>query len=104
MDMIAKLLGRAFAAFGLLAFLFVVPVIAAPIETAAGHAILLDYETGTVMLEKAADDPVPPASMSKPMTLYMVFDKLKHGELKLDDTLPVSEKACCRSIVGDQVT
>ncbi len=81
------------AAIGLVGMLFVVPAVAAPIETAAGHAILIDYETGTVLLEKAADDPIPPASMSKLMTLYLVFEKLKNGELKLDDTLPVSEKA-----------
>jgi serine-type D-Ala-D-Ala carboxypeptidase (penicillin-binding protein 5/6) len=89
----ASLLRPAVAALGFIALLIVAPVSAAPIETAAGHAVLLDYETGTVMLEKAADEPIPPASMSKLMTLYMVFDKLKHGELKLDDTLPVSEKA-----------
>ena len=75
------------------ALLLCVPAQAAPIETAGGHAILVDYETGTIMLEKNPDEPIPPASMSKLMTLYMVFDKLKHGELKLDDTLPVSEKA-----------
>ncbi len=80
-------------ALGLIAILFAGAAGAAPIETAAGNAILIDHDTGTVLLEKAADDPVPPASMSKLMTLYMVFDKLKHGEMKLDDTLPVSEKA-----------
>ena len=91
--MIAMLLRPAIAALGLFAFLFAVPASAAPIETAAGHAVLLDYETGTVLLEKEADDAMPPASMSKLMTLYMVFDKLKQRQLKLDDTLPVSERA-----------
>ena len=87
------LLRCAAGAIGLVAILFAVPAKAAPIETAADNAVLLDYETGTVLLEKAADEPVPPASMSKLMTVYLVFEKLKHGELKLDDTLPVSEKA-----------
>lgn len=103
------LLRRVAATIGLIAILFTVPAMAAPIETAASHAILIDFETGTVLLEKAADDPIPPASMSKLMTLYLVFDKLKHGELKLDDTLPVSEQAWRMQgskmyvLVGDRV-
>lgn len=103
------LLRRVAATIGLAAILFTVPAMAAPIETAASHAILIDFETGTVLLEKAADDPIPPASMSKLMTLYLVFDKLKHGELKLDDTLPVSEQAWRMQgskmyvLVGDRV-
>jgi D-alanyl-D-alanine carboxypeptidase (penicillin-binding protein 5/6) len=91
--MIATQLRAAALTSGLLLSLIAAPVSAASIETAAGHALLIDYDTGTVLLEKNADEAIPPASMSKLMTLYMVFDKLKHGELKLDDTLPVSEKA-----------
>jgi D-alanyl-D-alanine carboxypeptidase (penicillin-binding protein 5/6) len=91
--MIATRLRAVTLTLGLVFILIAAPVDAAPIETAAGHAILIDYDTGTVMLEKAADEAIAPASMSKLMTLYMVFDKLKHGELRLDDTLPVSEKA-----------
>ncbi|HXV24068.1 MAG TPA: D-alanyl-D-alanine carboxypeptidase family protein [Alphaproteobacteria bacterium] len=89
--MIAMQMRRTAVALGLIAIGAAAQ--AAPIETAAGHAILIDYDTGSVMLEKAADEPIPPASMSKLMTLYMIFEKLKHGELRLDDTLPVSEKA-----------
>lgn len=63
------------------------------IETAAREAILVDATTGAVLMEKDADVPMPPASMSKIMTVYMVFDRLKEGRLSLDDTLPVSEKA-----------
>jgi serine-type D-Ala-D-Ala carboxypeptidase (penicillin-binding protein 5/6) len=91
--MIATRLRAVTLTLGLVFVLIAAPANAAPIETAAGHAILIDYDTGTVMLEKAADEAIAPASMSKLMTLYMVFDKLKHGELRLDDTLPVSEKA-----------
>ncbi|HSD35207.1 MAG TPA: D-alanyl-D-alanine carboxypeptidase family protein [Alphaproteobacteria bacterium] len=91
--MIATRLRAVTLTLGLVFALIAAPANAAPIETAAGHAILIDYDTGTVMLEKAADEAIAPASMSKLMTLYMVFDKLKHGELRLDDTLPVSEKA-----------
>ena len=63
------------------------------IETKAREAILIDATTGTVLMDKDADVSMPPASMSKIMTAYMVFTRLKEGRLKLDDTLPVSEKA-----------
>ena len=66
---------------------------AAEFETSATHAILVDYETGTVLFEKNADALMAPASMSKIMTVYMVFESLRDGRLSLDDTLPVSEKA-----------
>ncbi|MHA1108820.1 MAG: D-alanyl-D-alanine carboxypeptidase family protein [Alphaproteobacteria bacterium] len=64
-----------------------------PISTPAKHAILIDAQTGTVLLEKAADVAMPPASMSKLMTIYMVFDRLKSGRLSLDDKFLVSETA-----------
>jgi serine-type D-Ala-D-Ala carboxypeptidase (penicillin-binding protein 5/6) len=66
---------------------------AAAIETLAREAILVDMTTGAVLLEKNADQPMPPASMSKIMTSYMVFERLKAGKLSMEDTLPVSENA-----------
>ncbi len=63
------------------------------IETAAKQAILIDAETGAVLFEKNADEPTPPSSMSKVMTVYMVFEHLKDGSLSLDDKFPVSKKA-----------
>ena len=66
---------------------------AAAIETTAREAIIVDATTGRVLLEKNADDSMPPASMSKIMTTYLVFERLKDGRLSLDDELPVSEKA-----------
>jgi len=65
----------------------------AALDTSAQEAILIDMTTGSVLLEKNADRPIPPASMSKIMTIYMVFKRLKEGRLSLDDKLPVSEKA-----------
>lgn len=65
----------------------------AQVDTAAKQALLVDYGTGAVLLEKNADELMPPSSMSKLMTTYMVFDRLKNGSLSLDDTLPVSENA-----------
>lgn len=69
------------------------PAWSAPIDTSAREAIIVDFETGTVLLEKDADVPMPPASMSKIMTTYLVFERLKDGRLSLDDELLVSEKA-----------
>lgn len=62
-------------------------------ETAAKAAIIMDFRTGLVLFEKNADQRIPPASMSKLMTAYMIFDRLKKGRLKLDDEITVSEKA-----------
>ncbi|SLN54835.1 D-alanyl-D-alanine carboxypeptidase family protein [Oceanibacterium hippocampi] len=66
---------------------------ASAFETAARHAIVTDETTGQVLLERDADSLMAPASMSKLMTVYMVFERLADGTLSLDDTLPVSEKA-----------
>jgi len=62
-------------------------------DTKAPHAILIDYDSGTVLFEKAADTKVPPASMAKLMTAEYVFRELKEGRLSLDDTFVVSEHA-----------
>jgi len=62
-------------------------------ETKAQAAFLYDMETDQVLFEKNADLSIPPASMSKLMTAYMVLEQVKDGRLKMDDTLPVSEKA-----------
>ncbi len=63
------------------------------LESSAKQAILIDNVTGAVLFEKAADELMEPSSMSKIMTVYMVFERLADGSLKPDDTLPVSEKA-----------
>ncbi len=63
------------------------------IETKARNAILMDYTTGQYLYTKDHKKMVPPASMSKLMTVYMIFDKLKDGSLSLDDTFTVSENA-----------
>jgi len=69
------------------------PAAGAPIETRAKQAILMDLETGAVLFEKNADDIMVPASMSKLMTLAVLYSRLKDGRLTLDDTFHVSEKA-----------
>ena len=62
-------------------------------ETSAKAAYILDQTTGTVLLEKNADQPLPPASMSKLMTLYMAFEYINQGRLELTEKLPVSDAA-----------
>ena len=62
-------------------------------ETKAQHAILMDADANLVLFEKDADALAPPASMSKLMTLAIVFRELKAGRLKLEDEFKVSEHA-----------
>jgi serine-type D-Ala-D-Ala carboxypeptidase (penicillin-binding protein 5/6) len=62
-------------------------------ETSAQAAFLIDLQSGQELYAKNADVPLPPASMSKLMTVLMVFERLADGSLSLDDTFPVSEKA-----------
>ncbi|HCU59315.1 MAG TPA: D-alanyl-D-alanine carboxypeptidase [Alphaproteobacteria bacterium] len=62
-------------------------------ETNARNAILVDFDTGAYIYTKNHEDQMPPASMSKLMTVYIIFDKLKNGTLSLDDEFTVSENA-----------
>lgn len=66
---------------------------ASALETRAKTGFIIDYSTGTVLLEKNADQPVPPASMSKLMTLYVAFEFIHSGKLSLTETLRVSQHA-----------
>lgn len=79
------------ALIGLLAVFFQLP--AQALDTPAKQALLYDMSTKTVLLEKNADQTMPPSSMSKLMTVLMVFDRLAEGSLTLDDKFVVSEKA-----------
>jgi D-alanyl-D-alanine carboxypeptidase (penicillin-binding protein 5/6) len=65
----------------------------AAVETAAEHAVIMDAATGAVLWSKDADTPTPPASMSKLMTLELLFQRMKDGRVKPTDTFPVSEEA-----------
>ena len=62
-------------------------------STTARTALVIDNITGDVLLSKDIDRPIPPASMSKLMTLFMVFESLEEGKIKMDDTFRVSRKA-----------
>ncbi len=64
-----------------------------PLDTAAKFAIIVDHITGAVLLEKEPDSTMVPSSMTKLMTAYVVYEMLRGGRLKLDQELPVSERA-----------
>lgn len=66
---------------------------ASAFDTAAKSAIVLDVGTNQTLLEKNADMALPPASMSKLMTLNMVFEALDDGRWTLDKPVPVSTHA-----------
>src|SRR6516225_655604 len=63
---------------------------AAAYHTQAAEAILIDADTGAILFEKNADKLFAPASMSKIMTLEVLFKKLKAGEISLETEFPVS--------------
>ena len=63
------------------------------LDTIAKQAILYDYETKTIIFEKNSEELMSPSSMSKIMTIYYVFKKIKDGDLKLTDKFKVSKKA-----------
>lgn len=62
-------------------------------DTNAQTAWVYDVATSTVLMEKNADQTIPPASMSKLMTVYMLFEALQEGRVTMDTQLPVSTKA-----------
>jgi D-alanyl-D-alanine carboxypeptidase (penicillin-binding protein 5/6) len=64
-----------------------------PLDTAAKFAVIIDHITGAVLLEKDADAPMTPSSMTKLMTAYIVYEMLRAGRLTLTQELPVSERA-----------
>ncbi|MCT7375397.1 D-alanyl-D-alanine carboxypeptidase [Chelativorans sp. EGI FJ00035] len=72
---------------------FAGPLWAAPFESKAPRAFMIDAETGAVLYSKNADELFPPASLAKLMTMEIVFDALKKGRLALEETFFVSEHA-----------
>lgn len=70
-------------------------------QTEAPAAILMEASTGTILYEKEADSEKPPASVTKVMTLLLIFDSIASGQISLSDTVTVSEYAA--SMGGSQV-
>lgn len=65
----------------------------APPALGANSYILIDFNSGRVLVESNADTPVEPASITKVMTSYVVFTELAEGNIKLEDPVNVSENA-----------
>ena len=87
---------------GLIKAIFVIVAVAAGIraasaadtyQTSVPHAILVDYDSGSVLFEKAADVAVPPASLTKMMTMAVVFKAIRDGKISVDDEFVISEHA-----------
>lgn len=79
--------------FILIAALLVASLPASAFETRATAAYVVDMTTGTVLMDKSSDVPLPPASMSKLMTLNMLFEALRDGRVTLDTRFGVSTRA-----------
>jgi D-alanyl-D-alanine carboxypeptidase (penicillin-binding protein 5/6) len=75
------------------ALLISVALPATAFDTRANAAYVYDLTTATVLLDKNADQPLPPASMSKLMTLYVAFEAMERGLLRMTDELVVSSHA-----------
>ncbi len=95
-----------------LTFMLIAPLVAAdagrvyaedalPFDLDCISAVLMDSETGTVLYSKNGDEALPPASVTKVMTLLLVMEAIDAGKLSLNDTLQVSENAA--SMGGSQV-
>jgi D-alanyl-D-alanine carboxypeptidase (penicillin-binding protein 5/6) len=70
------------------------PILVAPPPPISAHAyLLIDFHSGKVLMEKNADERVDPASLTKLMTAYLVFQKISRDKIKLTDTVIISEKA-----------
>lgn len=62
-------------------------------EGRAPNVLVMDYNTGQILVDQNADVPLPPASMSKLMTLNMLFEAIEDGRVQLDTTFTVSQRA-----------
>lgn len=72
-----------------------------PVDIDAPSAILIDAATGTVLYEKNADESLPPASVTKIMTLLLVMEALDAGKISMEDTVTASDTAAAKG--GSQV-
>lgn len=74
-------------------FVTALPATAQMIDTPAEFAVIMDHETGQILYSKRGDEPMTPASMTKMLTAYVVFELIDRGELSLTDRFTVSEDA-----------
>ena len=78
-----------------------VRVHAAPAEVAAKSAILMDAATGTILFEQNAHEKLPPASVTKVMTMLLIMEAIDAGRLRWEDTVTASETAAAKG--GSQI-
>lgn len=88
-----KVLRGIISALAALGLAGLVPAAAQMIDTPAEYAVIMDHETGQILYSKRGDEPMTPASMTKMMTAYVVFELIERGEISLTDKFTVSENA-----------
>lgn len=73
----------------------------ADLSVNAESAIIIDALTGNILFEKNADKEIPPASMTKLVEMYVVFEAVKNGEVSLDDIVPLPPESWARNLPSD---
>ena len=81
--------------------LFPLRVSAADMDPAGKSALLMDVSTGTVLYEKNPHEPLPPASVTKIMTMLLIMEAVDTGKISLEDTVTASETAAAKG--GSQI-
>ncbi len=92
---------RIFCIFCILAVVLAVPVSAADMNIPAKSAVLMDVETGRLLYEQNAHEPLPPASVTKVMTMLLIMEAIDSGRIGWDDQVVASEAAAAKG--GSQV-
>ena len=92
---------RIFCIFCILAVVLAVPVSAADMNIPAKSAVLMDVETGRLLYEQNAHQPLPPASVTKVMTMLLIMEAIDSGRIGWDDQVVTSEAAAAKG--GSQV-
>ena len=77
------------------------PVSAVDLDIKGKSAVLMDVATGTVLYEKNAHEPLPPASVTKVMTMLLIMEAIDSGKISWDDTVTASETAAAKG--GSQI-
>ena len=72
-----------------------------PLAQNAASGILIEFTTGKVLYEKASNEKMAPASMTKIMTMLLIMEAVESGKISLDDMIPISANAA--SMGGSQV-
>ena len=96
-----KRLGIILAALCMAVSILPVSAQAAPAEVAAKSAILMDLATGTVLFEQNAHEKLPPASVTKVMTMLLIMEAIDQGRIGWDDSVTASDAAAAKG--GSQI-